>query len=274
MEAFKQMNLMRLNSEESFTQEYTQLACYGFIHLKKVLSTAALIEVRHALDYAFSDASSGRTNSLLEHGEAGDHLGAIQEMNHLLKILPALKRSPLLAECNDLVNRILSRRTMPSFDHAIYKQPMSGSVHWHQDQAYKDKVKKMQSVHVWIPLQDTVPSMGCMQYVPGSHRLGNLRHQRSATAHTLFAKLDGRACEDAVQVTASLGDVIIHLPQTLHSSLPNHSGEIRKAWIVHFSPYGYWEPLLPQNLLWYAQKKMRLLSLALGRRLDDQESDK
>ncbi|WP_407070022.1 phytanoyl-CoA dioxygenase family protein [Marinobacter sp.] len=267
------MNSTRLNSEEFLSQEYTQLACFGFVHLKNVLSMAALSEVRYALDCAFSDASSGRTNSLLEHGGASDHPGAIQEMNHLLKILPTLKRSPLLAECNDLVDRILSRPTMPSFDHAIYKQPRSGSVHWHQDQAYKDKVKKMQSVHVWIPLQDTVPSMGCMQYVPSSHRLGNLRHQRSANGHTLYAKLDGRACEGAVQVTANLGDVILHLPQTLHSSLPNNSDEIRKAWIVHFSPYGYWEPLLPQNLFWCVQKKIRLLSLALARRLVDRESD-
>ncbi|PHQ26341.1 hypothetical protein CLH62_01705 [Marinobacter guineae] len=245
---------------ELVTPELAQLDYYGFIHLQKVLSVDGLTEARHVLDFAFSGSLCSQENLLLQHGSTDEHIGGVQEMNHLLKALPSLRRSTLLAECNGLINRILGRHAKPSFDHAIYKQPMSGSVHWHQDQAYKDKVKKMQSVHVWIPLQDTSPSMGGMQYVPGSHRFGNLAHQRYSKGHALFTKIDGLASFDSVQVTANLGDVIIHLPQTLHSSLPNQTDEMRKAWIIHFSPYGYWEPLLPKNILWYVQKKIRLLS--------------
>lgn len=255
----KKMNLIKLNVEELPTSGYEHLMRHGFLHIKNVLSVYAVEEAKYALDLEFSKERSSRSGAIIEHGASDSDVGAIQELNHLLKSVPALRQSRLLTECNSVVNQVLGRRARPSFDHAIYKQPQGGSILWHQDQAYKDTVKKMRSVHVWIPLQDTNPSMGCMQYVPGSHQFGNLSHTRHISAHTLSVKIKDKACEPAVQVAARLGDVIIHLPQTLHSSLPNHSDEIRKAWIIHFNPYGYWEPFLPENLWWHTKNKIRLL---------------
>lgn len=253
------MNLIQSKGEELLTSGYEHLSRHGFLHIKSALSVYAVEEAKNALDLAFTKAHSSRASLIVEHGASDDLEGVIQEINHLLKSVPVLRQSRLLAECNAVVNQVLGRCAKPSFDHAIYKQPRSGSILWHQDQAYKDKVKRMQSVHVWIPLQDTSPSMGGMQYVPGSHQFGNIPHTRHAEAHTLSAKVKDGACEAAVQVAARLGDVIIHLPQTLHSSLPNNSDDIRKAWIIHFSPYGYWEPFLPENIWWYSKNRIRLL---------------
>jgi ectoine hydroxylase-related dioxygenase (phytanoyl-CoA dioxygenase family) len=59
-------------------------------------------------------------------------------------------------------------------------------------------------------------------------------------------------------VSVAKGDVIIHLPKTLHGSTTNAGAKTRKAWILHFSPYGRYEPVLPTNLAYYFGKKITL----------------
>ena len=53
----------------------------------------------------------------------------------------------------------------------------------------------------------------------------------------------------AVACPLEVGDVAIHHPLTLHSTGPNHTADVRRAWILHFSAYGGLRALLhPKNV--------------------------
>ena len=124
-----------------------------------------------------------------------------------------------------------------AFDHAIYKAPLNQrETPWHQDQAYTGHDRPLKTIHFWVPLQDATVANGCMEFVPGSHRHGLLQHARHLNGHVLSAQI----AKDSRVVTCPLtvGGFTIHSPLTLHHTGPNTTATIRRAWILHFGPWG------------------------------------
>jgi ectoine hydroxylase-related dioxygenase (phytanoyl-CoA dioxygenase family) len=174
----------------------------------------------------------------------------ILEINYLLKEKSELANTKLFRECQLLAKNIARKPMFFAFDHAIYKQPCAGELAWHQDQAYKSTVKNMTSLIFWLPLQDVGPTEGMMQYKLKSHLFGLLPHQNHKIANSKFASM-GQDIQQVPSITFNVkaGDVVVHLPLTLHASLPNQSQITRKAWSVHFCPFGRYEKYLPHNLV-------------------------
>ena len=237
----------RLNTErESLNQS-------GFVHIKNAIEESSVLKVREMIDALFDRYQSLSDKHASIHGQEALDTSSreIYEINKAVRIAGQLKNSEVFRECNLIANQLLNKTTFYSYDHAIYKSPNSGHIQWHQDQAYKQRVKVMQSVHLWIPLHDISGDCGGMRYVSGSHKLPLVEHTKHRVSHTLSAVSSAIDESQIVACEASLGDVIAHLPNTLHSSTPNQSANTRKAWIIHFSPYGQLEPLLPGNLINY-----------------------
>ena len=46
----------------------------------------------------------------------------------------------------------------------------------HQDQAYHDPAMAYKGVNFWMPLDDATVESGCLQFIPGSHKLDVLPH--------------------------------------------------------------------------------------------------
>jgi ectoine hydroxylase-related dioxygenase (phytanoyl-CoA dioxygenase family) len=230
----------------------------GFTHVHGVFQNNEITEVTVILDGLFQRQMDNNLPLGTSKVRANIH-----EINHTIKLDKALKKTPVFKKCQALASVFLGKHAKVSFDHAIYKKPQSESVKWHQDQAYKNTVKKMTSLHFWIPLQDTPVALGCMQYVKAKQSSHLFLHKKENNGQTLsldinnFVDVDVDVDEDEISVCESLkGDLQIHSPNTIHGSLPNQTNEIRKAWIIHFSPYGYWEPLLPHNLLHNAYNRL------------------
>src|SRR4029453_1344989 len=61
----------------------------------------------------------------------------------------------------------------------IYKPAGAGrDVPWHQDEVYWEfPTQRCHSLSVWMPLDDVSAESGCMQFLPGSHRLDVLRYR-------------------------------------------------------------------------------------------------
>ena len=239
--------------KEKMESSRKSLNLQGFVHMKNVIPESSICEVRRLIDSLFSSYQSLPEKYTAIHGqETSDTTNReIYEINKATKLATELKRTEAYKICHAIASQLLNKTTYYSYDHAIYKSPDSGHVQWHQDQAYKQKVKVMQSVHLWIPLHDVSGEGGGMQYVSGSHKLPLVEHSKHQVSHTLTATSSAIDDNNIVVCDASLGDVIAHLPNTLHSSAPNKSSRTRKAWIVHFSPYGQLEPLLPHNFVNY-----------------------
>jgi ectoine hydroxylase-related dioxygenase (phytanoyl-CoA dioxygenase family) len=82
-----------------------------------------------------------------------------------------------------------------------------------------------------------------MQFVPGSHREGPLLHNKHPNGHTLH--VIPPAASTIVSCPVPMGGVTLHTPLTLHHTGPNRSEFTRRAWILHFGPWGRMAKLHP-----------------------------
>ena len=118
------------------------------------------------------------------------------------------------SRCRALAEALLDRPVQYRFDHAIYKPAFNGrATAWHQDEAYTLD-PTLVTAHFWGPMQDVSVQMGCMQFIPGSHRERIWPHQRLERlrhAHAL------ETCDVAV-------------------SRANLTGVPRLAWSLEFGP--------------------------------------
>ena len=111
-----------------------------------------------------------------------------------------------------------------------------GAFGWHQDILYYPHTNTS-LLSVFIYLDDATPENGCMSMVPGSHRLGPLRHH-DENGIFLGACLETHYWEDkaakVVPVSPKAGSISIHHCLTLHGSPPNHSGRPRRGVVFSY----------------------------------------
>ncbi|NGP45542.1 phytanoyl-CoA dioxygenase family protein [Bacillaceae bacterium SIJ1] len=102
---------------------------------------------------------------------------------------------------------------------------------WHQDYPYWEGSHKYS---VWVALDDARLDNGCLRVVPGSHLLGDIRHNGDASDGLGFGN---RLNEEEIDPTKVIdlpvakGDAIIFHDLLLHASRPNQSGKDRWALI-------------------------------------------
>src|SRR4029079_12712125 len=85
-------------------------------------------------------------------------------------------------------------------------------------------------ITIWTALDDATVESGCMQVVPGSHRLG-LRAERG---HTITPEQEGRYCreEDSLFLEARAGEAFLLHNYLLHRSGLNRADHPRRAFSV------------------------------------------
>lgn len=119
------------------------------------------------------------------------------------------------------------------WDQAVYKKPGTESPFpWHQDNGYAFVVPQ-QYLTCWVALTDATEDNGCPWVVPGLHRRGTLAHEYSDIGFVCL-----RDPADAVAVPASAGSIVVFSSLTPHSTGPNRTDAVRKAYIVQFAPTG------------------------------------
>ena len=138
--------------------------------------------------------------------------------------------SALLADvCADLIGPDVRLY----WDQAVYKKPGTESPFpWHQDNGYAF-LEPQQYLTCWVALTDATEDNGCPWVVPGLHRLGTLAHAYSDTGFVCL-----RDPEHAVAVPVPAGSIVVFSSLTPHSTGPNRTDEVRKAYIVQFAPTG------------------------------------
>ena len=170
-------------------------------------------------------------------GSDQDAARPILEINQTVELEPRLANTLTFRRCAAVAERLLGGPVEYRFDHAIYKPPFNGAAtSWHQDEAYALE-RKYLSAHFWVPLQDVTRDMGCMEFIPGSHRGALGRHHRRdrlRDAHALeLVDLD---TSQAVACPIRAGDATVHFPRTVHYTGPNRTATPRMAWALEFGP--------------------------------------
>lgn len=219
----------------------------GFLAIDAVTTGDDLTRIQQAIDALFDRFHTLPKNVALDiaqDGKAAMSAPRIPEINNAIRLAPELSSSATFQNCRAIAQQLLDRAPRFAGDHAIYKPPRNKKeTPWHQDQAYLGHPFAGRTVSFWVPLQTVTADMGCMRFIPGSHKRGVLPHhkwQHNPQAHALTT--DDVDLSAVVTCPLPAGGATVHCPLTLHATGPNDADVTRRAWIFAFTanrPYGF-----------------------------------
>lgn len=112
-------------------------------------------------------------------------------------------------------------------------------VSWHQDATYF-ALEPACHVTAWVALTDAPVEAGCMEVVPGSHKLGQLKHAEMqdpdnllSRGQTLAVDVDRRR---TVHMPVKAGQFSLHHTHLVHNSGPNRSSDRRIGLGISYIP--------------------------------------
>ena len=152
---------------------------------------------------------------------------------HLVTRSALLRRFTSSALFADLCADLVGPDVRLYWDQAVYKKPGTESPFpWHQDNGYAFVVPQ-QYLTCWVALTDATEENGCPWVVPGLHRNGTLADEYSDIGFVCL-----RDPPNATAVPVRAGSIVVFSSLTPHSTGPNRTEEVRKAYIVQFAPNG------------------------------------
>ena len=118
----------------------------------------------------------------------------------------------------------------------IFKPPrIGGEVVCHQDSTYI-YTEPESCVGFWFALEDATLENGCMQFIPGGHKLPlNKRNYRRDDGALVTETLDDTPWDEEcrVPVEAKTGTLVVFDGRAPHLSAANRSGRSRHAYTLH-----------------------------------------
>ncbi len=210
----------------------------GFAVLPGVISEEALSKLETALCKLATELS-GRQIDELHSEEFADVVGSNRELESAL--YSRVRDYPWLLDFSSepkltAAVQAIARSDIGLFRHIPLRIDLPKVTRelavWHQDHFY---VKgNTEVVTAWVPLQDTSFIKGCLQVMPGSHKLGPIPHDKAALGKkwypsTVFDR-------EIRYVEMKRGDALLFHACLLHSSNLNLSEEIRFSVNARYTP--------------------------------------
>ena len=139
----------------------------------------------------------------------------------------------------DAVESVLGANLILIMSHLIVKRASDGlSVAWHQDNTYWHSVKGADITTVWLAIDDTDRSNGCMQVIPCTHE-GYPELDKVSTGGQdllgLTVEVTSEMEAAAVCLEMPAGSVSLHDSFVLHGSDANTSGRRRAAYTMRYA---------------------------------------
>lgn len=176
--------------------------------------------------------------SAIASSQIAGSLGYRGQLNHLHVVCPYISdlvRSPVIV---DAVELILGPDILAWGSSLFLKPPRSpGFVSWHQDLTYWG-LNNDKEVSVWIALGPAYKDNGCMRFVPGSHKAGQIDHVDTVDDANILTRgqnADVEVKEDeTVYVELDPGQASLHHGHLLHASGPNNTDQPRIGLVVNY----------------------------------------
>ncbi len=215
----------------------------GYLRLGRVLDAAALAalqqridrimlgEVRHPGLMMQLDSTTGAYGDLGEQtlGFKGPSL-AYRKIEGLERdpLFHAYLRQPLIA---DLCRRLVGPHIAIYRSMFMNKPARQGTLlPWHQDGGTGWNLTIDPIITIWLALDPATIANGCVEVIPGSHRLGLLRPQ----GHVIGADLEREHCPPGASAFLELpaGEAVLLHNWLLHRSDRNATDHPRRAFSV------------------------------------------
>lgn len=148
-----------------------------------------------------------------------------------------LVRHPALL---DMVEALIGPDILVFHTTVWIKEGGSGSfVPWHQDGTYFG-LEPLEQVTAWVALTESTREMGCLRFLPGSHRDGQVQHRDHDDETLMLSRgqtVERGVDEDsAVYLEFAPGEVSFHHTMAMHSSGPNRSTRRRIGIGISYIP--------------------------------------
>lgn len=141
----------------------------------------------------------------------------------------------------ELARQILGDDDIYLYSHKMtMKEPREGGAwEWHQDYGYwyDNKCLAPDMLSIWIALDPSVKANGCLQILPGSHKLGRLNHVRIEGQTQVDEEYIEAALKrfDLMYVEMQPGDAVVFDCNMLHRSDANTSDGPRWGYIASYN---------------------------------------
>ena len=222
----------------------TQFKEEGYLILRGFLTPTILADAQGAINELVSQhaerlVAAGKRTDRLDDAPFSLRLLKLYEHNldeapvifrpqlHLSGLFPLFFHRGLL----DRVESILGSeiRLYPNYSvRPKYPDLAATEVLWHQDGGYTEgNVAELRMVNVWTPFVPARVANGCMQFIPGTHTLGPVPHERRQYYLEIAASVLDAHRERAVNIELDPGDLVLFHNLLFHRGLPNHRPEIR-----------------------------------------------
>ncbi len=222
----------------------TQFDEQGYLILRNFLSPATLEQAHTAIDTLVNE----HADALVAASKRTDRLEAAPFATRLLELYaenmadaPVLFRSqlhlaglyPLFFDpaLLDVVATVLGEeiRLYPNYSvRPKYPDMAATEVLWHQDGGYTEgDVADLRMLNVWTPFVPARVANGCMQFIPGTHKLGPVPHERRQYYLEIAPAIVAEHQARAINVELDPGDLVLFHNLLFHRGLPNHSAQIR-----------------------------------------------
>lgn len=225
----------------------------GYVHLPAVLSEeelATTLEEPHYAAFMRGDVLPEGKDLCDMSGAVGRTRDEFTVYNAMLprRYKPDMQGSLFERRAASIAEQLYKGKKFAiDYDQILAKRPRSGDsiFAWHQDMAYWPPFKSdPATATVWLALDNSTKENGCMRFIPGSHKSGELRSHapvRLAAAgrgdeessHALFTDVDDEK-EHVVYAEIKRGDVTVHNELVVHGSGPNNSDGWRRAYVLAF----------------------------------------
>ncbi|XP_031555720.1 phytanoyl-CoA dioxygenase domain-containing protein 1-like [Actinia tenebrosa] len=158
---------------------------------------------------------------------------ALHSQNPVFKKFTFDKRIQAIGKSLGLKNPIVPQSMY------IFKQPgIGGEVFPHRDSTYL-YTHPPSALGIWVPLEDCTLENGCLWFIPGSHKVSEIRRRliRTPDATDRVVMHIGPDEEfeekDFIPACTKKGSLVLIHGAVLHRSLPNKSSKSRHAYTFH-----------------------------------------
>jgi hypothetical protein len=212
----------------------------GFTHVERVTSDTELAWLGELYDWLFRERIQAVPGGYFDLSRPYESAGQDLQPQLLAPeaLVPELRKTSLFQNGRRLASVLLGAEleAVRGWGHMIRKPARIGApLPWHQDEAYWDPGFDYAALGVWMPLDPATRESGCMSFIPGSHR-GEVRKHRHVgddpSVHALFTEDVDETRAESLPLAS--GGAILHHCRTLHSSGPNRSARVRRAYANEF----------------------------------------
>jgi len=201
----------------------------GFVHVKDLVPRAEIASFCKSVDEA---VAARKVNDTRKLEEKTLYEQSFIQCQNLWEDWPSVRALSFHPAVTSMAARLIGAvRLRLWHDQALYKEPGGRETDAHQDQPYWP-IAEDKTLTAWIPLMDITEEVGCMGYVPGSHRgqrtFVNIFTEPGSGEKLLAALAPARP----VFVPCRAGDVIFHHGSTAHLAKSNRSNAMRRVHTV------------------------------------------